>query len=181
PGEIWTMRLWRVVVPPVARRADRVIVPSAAAATDVAERLRVPASRIDVIPLGRGAAAKVSPTPAHELQAKLGLPEGPFVLSVSAKKVHKNLERLIRAMIDVLKRWPTAVLILPGNPTPHERVLRRLATDLGIAANVVFPAYVDAADLEGLYALADCFVFASTNEGLGLPLPEAMHRRFPIA
>jgi alpha-1,3-rhamnosyl/mannosyltransferase len=59
--------------------------------------------------------------------------------------------------------------------------LRALAEQLGLAANVSFPVYVDAADLEGLYALASCFVFASTNEGFGIPILEAMRRGVPVA
>jgi glycosyltransferase involved in cell wall biosynthesis len=120
-------------------------------------------------------------TPPAELGARLGLGDGPVVLTVSAKKVHKNLDRLVRAMVAVAERWPDAVLVMPGNPTVHERELRELAAELGIAANVVFPAYVDAADLEGLYGLARCFVFASINEGFGIPILEAMRRGVPVA
>jgi glycosyltransferase involved in cell wall biosynthesis len=46
---------------------------------------------------------------------------------------------------------------------------------------VAFPPYVSAADLEGLYALAGCFVFASLNEGFGIPILEAMRRGVPVA
>jgi glycosyltransferase involved in cell wall biosynthesis len=84
-------------------------------------------------------------------------------------------------MPGVLERRPDAVLAMPGNPTPHERELRALAKDLNIADSVVFPEYVDAADLEGLYALASCFVFASINEGFGIPILEAMRRGVPVA
>ncbi len=52
---------------------------------------------------------------------------------------------------------------------------------LGLGGNVVFPEYVDAADLEGLYSLASCFVFASINEGFGIPILEAMRRDVPVA
>ncbi|HTR88925.1 MAG TPA: glycosyltransferase family 1 protein, partial [Solirubrobacteraceae bacterium] len=181
PGERWTAMLWRVVVPPVARRADRVIVHSQAAAEHVVEHLRVPRGRIDVIAHGQGLAERASPTPEARLRSRLGLGEGPVVLTVSAKKAHKNLARLVRAMAAVVERRPDVVLVLPGNPTAHERELRELAAELGIAANVVFPAYVDAADLEGLYALARCFVFASLNEGFGIPILEAMRRGVPVA
>jgi glycosyltransferase involved in cell wall biosynthesis len=181
PGERWTIRLWRVVVPPVARRADRIIVHSKAAANDVVEHLHVPAERIDVIAHGRGFVEIAPPTGEAELRARLGLGDGPIVLTVSAKKIHKNLERLVRAMVAVLERWPDAVLVMPGNPTPHEQVLIELASELGIAQSVVFPAYVDARDLEGLYAAAGCFVFASINEGFGIPILEAMERGVPVA
>jgi glycosyltransferase involved in cell wall biosynthesis len=181
PGEAWTVRLWRLVVPPVARRADRVIVLAEAGATHVAQYLRVPVEKIDVIPLAAGVRHPTAPTPAADLRSRLGLGDGPIVLTVSAKKVHKNLERLVRAMVAVAERWPDATLVMPGNPTAHERELRELAAALGVAANVAFPAYVDAADLEGLYAMARCFVFASINEGFGLPVLEAMRRGVPVA
>ena len=180
-GEASTTRLWRVVVPPVARRADRVIALSQAGAEHVTQYLRVPPERIDVIALAAGVSDLTAPTPEPELRSRLGLGEGPVILTVSAKKVNKNLERLIRAMAMVIARWPDAMLVMPGNPTPHERDLRELAAQLGITANVAFPTYVDAADLEGLYALASCFVFASINEGFGIPILEAMRRGVPVA
>lgn len=181
PGEAATVRLWRVIVPPVARRADRVLALSEAGAEHVVEHLRVPRERIDVVPLASGGSDLLAPTPAAELRARLGLGEGPVVLTVSAKKANKNLPRLIRAMVGVAERWPDAVLVMPGNPTPHERELRALADELGLSDSVVFPEYVDAPDLEGLYACASCFVFASINEGFGIPILEAMRRGVPVA
>ncbi len=181
PGEMGTVRVWRALVPPVARRADRLIALSQAGAAHIVEHLRVPAERIDVIPLAAGRHVGSIPTPAQELRTRLELGQGPVILSVSAKKVHKNLSRLVQAMAAVVQRHPDAMLVLPGNPTAHEEELREMARGLGIAANVAFPAYVDAEDLEGLYALAECFVFASINEGFGIPILEAMRRGVPVA
>jgi glycosyltransferase involved in cell wall biosynthesis len=181
PGDAGTTRLWRVVVPPVARRADRVIAISQAGAEHVVEYLRVPRERIDVVPLAPGMSDRATPTPAPELRSRLALGDGPVILTVAAKRVNKNLVRLIRALPAILERWPDAMLVMPGNPTPHERELRALAAELGIAASVAFPPYVAPADLEGLYALAACFVFASINEGFGLPILEAMRRGVPVA
>jgi glycosyltransferase involved in cell wall biosynthesis len=181
PGERWTVLLWRAIVPPVARRADRVIVLSQAGAEHVGRYLRVPADRIDVISLASGGSSLLAPTPGLELRRRLGLGQGPVILTVSAKKVNKNLRRLVYAMSRVIERHPDAVLVMPGNPTPHERELRALVADLGLEARVVFPEYVSAPDLEGLYALASCFVFASINEGFGIPILEAMRRGVPVA
>ncbi len=181
PGDSSTVRVWRLVVPPVARRADRVIALSNAGAEHVVEYLHVPRERIDVIPLAAGVGARRAPTAEPALRARLGLGAGPVILTVSAKRVHKNLIRLIRAMAFVVERHRDAVLVLPGNPTAHERELRAAAAELGLDANVVFPEYVSAEDLEGLYALARCFVFASINEGFGIPILEAMARGVPVA
>jgi glycosyltransferase involved in cell wall biosynthesis len=181
PGEAGTIRVWRTVVPPVARRADRLIALAQAGVEHIVEHLHVPRERIDVVPLAAGVRDSVTPTPEGELRARLGLGSGPVILTVAAKKVHKNLERLVRAMPEVLKRWPDAVLALPGKPTPHERDLRTLVDELDLPASVVFLSYVDAPDLEGLYALASCFAFASINEGFGIPILEAMRRGVPLA
>jgi glycosyltransferase involved in cell wall biosynthesis len=181
PGELWTTRLWRLIVPPIARRADRVIVLSQAGAAHVRDYIGVSPERIDVTFLAAGTDDPPSPTSAPELRARLGLGEGPVVLTVSAKKTHKNLERLVRAVVGLAERWPDVVLVMPGNPTAHEQELRALAQRLGIDDNVAFPEYVGAADLEGLYALASCFVFASINEGFGIPVLEAMRRGVPVA
>jgi glycosyltransferase involved in cell wall biosynthesis len=180
-GETATIMLWRLVVPPVARRADRVIAVSEASAQHIVEYLHVPRDRIDVVPNAPAPTAGVQPTPSPELRARLGLGDGPVVLTVSAKKVNKNLRRLVEAMAIVVQRWPDAVCVMPGNPTAHERELRELAVELGLADHVVFPDYVSAADLEGLYGLASCFVFASINEGFGIPILEAMRRGVPVA
>ncbi|HXA55543.1 MAG TPA: glycosyltransferase family 1 protein [Solirubrobacteraceae bacterium] len=176
-----TMRLWRTVVPRVARRADRLIAISHAAAREIVEHLHVDPQRIDVIPLGPGTQARGAPTPALELRRRLELGAGPIVLAVSAKKVHKNLARLIEALPAVLARHPAAMLVLPGRPTPHEQELRSLAAQLGVGAHVAFPDYVAEADLEGLYAAASCFAMPSLNEGFGLPLLEAMRHGVPVA
>jgi len=176
-----TMALWRLVVPVIARRADRLLTISRAAADDIVRYLRVPRERIDVVPHGAGVERQLAVTPEIALRERLGLGTGPVVLAVSAKKAHKNLPRLIEAMRLVIERESTATLVLPGRPTEHEQELRALAAEQGLAANVVFPPYVDAADLEGLYAAAACFVLPSLNEGFGLPILEAMRRGVPVA
>ena len=73
------------------------------------------------------------------------------------------------------------MLVLPGSATPHEAELRALASQLGVAGRVRFPAWLPAADLEGLYRLAAAFVLPSFEEGFGLPILEAMGRGVPVA
>jgi glycosyltransferase involved in cell wall biosynthesis len=170
----------RLLVPAAARRSARVIVDAESTRRDLADHLGVPPAKVDVVPLGVSAVAAVAPTPEGELRARLGLGERPVVLSASAKRPHKNLGRLISAVAAMApERRP--VLVIPGYPTPHELELRDLATRLGVADDVVFPAWVDAATMEGLYALATAVVFPSLYEGFGLPVLEAMGRGVPVA
>jgi glycosyltransferase involved in cell wall biosynthesis len=46
---------------------------------------------------------------------------------------------------------------------------------------VVFTGWIDQPDLEGLFALAQVFVYPSLMEGFGMPVLEAMAREVPVA
>jgi glycosyltransferase involved in cell wall biosynthesis len=173
------MRLgMRVIVPLAARGADRVITISNAAAGDIADVLSVPRERIDVTYLGGRPTGPA--TPETELRRRLELGDGPLVLSVSARRPHKNLPRLIEAFANVTAD-EAPLLVLPGYETPFEDELRRRADELEVAQRIRFLGWVSDEDLEGLYAAATCFAFPSLAEGFGLPVLEAMQRGVPVA
>jgi glycosyltransferase involved in cell wall biosynthesis len=182
PEDTITHKLWRAVVPIVAKRAHRVVAISHAAGEDLQRDLRVPAAKLDVVPLGYGSPALVAPTPEPELRAKLGLGPGPIVLNVGQKKPHRNLERLIRSLVAVRAAVPGAQLVLPGPPNDAaEAALRELAQREGVTDAVTIPGFLDTADLEGIYAAARAFLLPSLVEGFGLPVLEAMARGLPVA
>jgi glycosyltransferase involved in cell wall biosynthesis len=181
PTKALTFRVWQALVPPVARRADRVIAISNFVADGVVEQLGVKRERIDVISLGHGVEQDAQPTPEAELRRKLGLGDGQVLLCIAGKRPHKNLLRLVQAMPAIRERVPDAVLVLPGAPTPHEEELKAEAARLGLGQSVAFPDFLSPPDLEGLYAQARALVFPSLSEGFGLPVLEAMRRRVPVA
>jgi glycosyltransferase involved in cell wall biosynthesis len=180
PEERHTARLWRVLVPRVARRADRVITLSEASRRDLTRLLGLEPGRIDVVPLGRDEPSTAG-TPAAELRERLGLGDGPILLAVSAAKAHKNLPRLVEALARIAPTHADATLVVPGNPTALRGAVERRADELGLAANVRFPGWVDDADLEGLYRACACVVIPSLAEGFGLPVLEAMVHGAPVA
>ena len=170
----------RVLVPLAAHRSDRVIAVSTSTADDLATSLRVPRSKIDVVPEAAGSAPPGEPTPEPQLREQLRLGDAPVVLSVSAKRPHKNLPRLLRAM-SALSAAAPPTLVIPGYPTEHERELWEQARALGIEDRLRMPGWLPREDLEGLYGLADAFVFPSLYEGFGLPVLEALRRGVPVA
>jgi len=170
----------RALVPMAVRRSHRVMADSQSTRDDLVELLGAKPERIDVVPLGLGTVRREQPQSERDVRARFDLGERPVVLSLSAKRPHKNL----LALIGAVARLPVAerpVLVLPGYPTAYEAELRERARSLGIEDDVRFPAWVSAAELEGLWAITRAFVFPSLYEGFGLPVLEAMARGVPVA
>ncbi len=170
----------RVLVPQAARRSQRVIADSRATRDDLVSLVGIAAERIDVVPLGLGSVRREAPVPERELRARLALGERRVVLSLSAKRPHKNLA----ALIGSLARLPAGerpLLVLPGYATWYEGELRERAERAGVSEDVRLCGWVSAAELEGLWSIAEAFIFPSLYEGFGLPVLEAMARGVPVA
>lgn len=170
----------RVLVPLAVRRSDRVIVDSRSTLRDLVDLLGTSEERIDVAPLGLGAVKRCEPMPEADLRRRLDLGERAVVLSLSAKRPHKNLLALIYALA-LIPHERRPVLVLPGYPTAHERELRERVHTLGLEDDVRFLGWLSAEELEGLWSLAGAFVYPSFYEGFGLPVLEAMARGVPVA
>jgi len=174
------------LAPLVGRSSTRIIAISEAAREDISATLRLDFEKFDVAPLG------ILPPPPlragraerDAVRERLGLDARPIVLCVAAKRAHKNLHGLIRALALLAERSPADLalqLVLPGSPNDYERELRELARELGVHESVRFPGWVSDEDLEVLYGEAACFVLPTFLEGFGLPVLEAMARGVPVA
>jgi glycosyltransferase involved in cell wall biosynthesis len=170
----------KVLVPWAARRSDRVLVDSQSTREDLIKLTGVGANRIDVVPLGLGAVRRQEAPDEREVRSLFDLGERRVVLSLSAKRPHKNLLALIGAWARIPAEG-RPLLVLPGYRTAHEQELRERARTLGLEGDVRFPSWVSDAELEGLWGVADAFVFPSLYEGFGLPVLEAMERGVPVA
>jgi glycosyltransferase involved in cell wall biosynthesis len=96
----------RTLTPLVGRSATRIIAISEAARDDIATTLHLDPSKFDVTPLGiRMPAPRERLDPAAAAM-RLGLGPEPVVLCVAAKRAHKNLHGLIRALAQIPEPRP---------------------------------------------------------------------------
>ena len=178
--------LLRLAAAPVmavsAHRADRVIVPSYATATELRRLLRIPAHRMSVIELAPAgdASAHLTGEAVDDVLRRRGLERGSYILSIATLEPRKNTARLVAAFERVAARHPGLRLVLVGGRGWRtSRIERRIALSR-LGDRIVVTGYVS--DGERAALLHGCAVFAypSLYEGYGLPVVEAMQAGAPV-
>jgi glycosyltransferase involved in cell wall biosynthesis len=157
--------------------AARVLCVSATTAADLAERLDVPADRVEVTPLG----TDLRPAPAdrvEQVRRRLGL-DGPYLLGLGTVEPRKDLPTLVRAFAALAAELPHR-LVLAGLAGWDAGALAAAVAASGVADRIVLPGYVPEADKAALLTGADVFAYPSRYEGFGLPVLEAMACGVPV-
>ena len=157
----WLLRL-------AAASARIVLTDSAAARADLIDLARVPAAKVEVVPIGVEPPAALRPAERRN---------GDCLLYVGINKPHKNLPRLVRAYAASRVARP---LVIAGPIDPRYPEASRTAAELGVGEWVHFLGMVDEATLAALYQRARLFLFPSLAEGFGLPVLEAMASGVPV-
>ena len=110
----------------------------------------------------------------QRVREKLGLHQ-PYVLFVGTIEPRKNLDRLIRAFsLAACRSGLPHDLVIAGGRGWKDVAIQAALEASPVKGRIRFTGYVDDADMPALYAGADLFVFASLDEGFGLPPLEAM-------
>ena len=180
----WNAKCWLA-----KKLATRVMTISEASATDLAEILKIPRSKIDVIT--EGADPIFQPTTNPEV---LRTARDAYGISASSRLLvyvggfnrHKNVIRLIEAMPKILDAVPDTTLAIVGRTTgarfwDNVDELKAGATkDARSSDRIIFTGEIDDAALATLLSAADALVFPSLWEGFGLPAVEAMACGTPV-
>jgi len=163
---------WRMLLYAAAHRSDVLIADSEATRMDLERYYRLPARRIQVVPLGvdtafRGLVRR--PT------------DPPYFLNVSTLHPHKNLDRLMRAFALFRRDRPDFRLVVAGLRGFFADQLEDLRRELGLHDAVEFTGWIPRVALLDLFSGATAFIYPSTFEGFGLPVVEALAAGVPAA
>lgn len=140
----------------------------------------------DLVSLAPGVDGRLfRPGVESDVRERYGLSDRRVILSVSRLVPRKGQDALIRAMPEVRRHVPDAVLLIVGSG-PYESRLRRLADTVG-AESVVFAGAKPHAVLPKFFAAADIFAMPCRTrrlglevEGLGIVFLEAAAAGLPV-
>jgi glycosyltransferase involved in cell wall biosynthesis len=159
-----------------ARQSTAVIADSRATKEDLIRAYGVARDRIHVIYLGaRRDLARVGDTSAIAgARARYGVGER-YLLYVGTLQPRKNLARVVEAFRRLVAagRSSGVQLVLAGKKGWLYEDLFALVRESGLEDRVLFPGYIEDADLAQLMSGAIAFVFPSLYEGFGMPVLEA--------
>ncbi len=152
----------------LAKRARRILVPSEFVGAEVVMNFGVWPERVAVTPLGCDHVARSIPPEGFPP------PKEPYVLTASRVDARKNHVRMLAAFERLVTEGFPHRWIIVGPEGYGADDFRRALANSSARARVEWRREVDDDELVRLMSGADVFLFASLNEGFGLPPLEAM-------
>lgn len=158
---------------PFLPRYDRFLCDSGDSADGLQRLLRIPASRIQVVPL-----VVDIPDPSRIVAPDPSLEGRRYVLHVSSEEPRKNFATLLRAFAALVQHPNSSDLLLVKVGRAAKASSRQehlaLAHELGIADRLRILEGISDEHLCALYSHASAMAMPSESEGFGYPLAEAM-------
>ncbi|MBU0707148.1 glycosyltransferase family 4 protein [Patescibacteria group bacterium] len=169
---------YRLVISSAIKRAKKVITVSEYTKKELIDFFSLSPKKIEVT--YEAADPFIEGADAPEVVLSKYKIDKPYLLYVGNAYPHKNLEMLLEAHKDLIKKHPGLKLVLVGRMDYFYSRLKKQSDGLGLDKDVIFPGYVPDADLPALYRQAELYVFPSLAEGFGLPPLEAMQYGIPV-
>lgn len=168
-------RLYFAFMPLSARRAVRVLSSSSAEAEriDSNVRLRRPAQPV-------GLAPNPALLEADQVKPHLDIERNAFVLTVGRLNVRKNLERVCQAALLSKGVTKASPLVVAGGYQGKSVKFSDEVQQAVREGRILLAGNVTDNELAWLYANTSTFVFASLDEGFGLPPVEALAFGAPV-
>ncbi len=99
------------------------------------------------------------------------------IVMASRLTKEKNIQLALKAMVEVLTKYPKTGLVIVGSG-PEEEYLKKMVNKLNLAQNVMFEGWQE--DLSQYLYPADAFLLTSNYEGYGMVVVEALLAGCPV-
>lgn len=159
--------------------ADAILTISEASKKDLIKFLNLPAQKITATLLASKLLVKPTTEEISKTKTKFGLEQ--YFLYVGALHPRKNIERVIKAFLELRCEHHNIQLAIVGPPSwGASCVLKNVLTHVEKDSGIIFTGFVDDDSLRMIYAGAIALVFPSLYEGFGFPVLEAMSLGTPV-
>lgn len=169
---IKTLAKW-VLISKILREADAIIVTCESERADLISSLKPKAYQLNY--------GAVVSRPLDEALRRLprGNQNKRIVFSGRFDK-KKNLPLVIKAMPQILDRYPDLILDIAGSGTTNEvRILQKLVSTMELESNVKFHGWIDSSKMQEIFAAARLLVLPSENENFAIVVAEALSAGVP--
>ena len=166
----------------IVKQAKTILAVSETTKKDLMEIYKVPDNRIVATHLAPASGLGARHT-APQVMLKYDVTPGMYVLFVSRVEAKKNPVTLIRAFIELRRRYGIGhplKLVLAGSPGFGGDEAVKVAQASNCVNDIMFLGYVPDEDIPALIENALCFAFPSLGEGFGIPVLEAMKAGAPV-
>ena len=168
------------LLPRLAKRVQHIIAISEFTRMRVMDLLRVPGSKVTVIPNGVDSKFyRRTPDEIDEARRALGIGAARYVLCVGSLEPRKNLRGLFNAWRVAQTSIDDDIQLVVAGARGSARVFAASSID-EIPPRVHFTGYVSDEHLPALYSGAMAMIYPSLYEGFGLPPLEAMACGTPV-
>lgn len=175
---------FKFLLPRIIKNTDLIIVPSQSTKNDIITKLGVEEDKIEIVPMGVDKEIFYPKTSNRNLLENYGIKED-YILYVGNDNPRKNLKNLILAYAKVIDKI-SHKLVLMG-PINKNKLIKFIKTSKELEfnkkrllKNIIFPGFIDKADVPTIYNTATALVFPSLYEGFGLTPLEAMASNVPV-
>lgn len=182
PNRLTTARrlYLRLLTGITCQRARRVLAISHSTGHDLTELYGIPASKIDVTPLGYDT-TRFRPFTAEQVtqfKQEKGLPDQ-FWLFLGTLEPRKNLVMLLEAYASLNPDERLPLVLAGGKGWDYAPIFEAIET-YDLSREVHMPGFIPDAEMPLWYNSASVFVYPSVFEGFGLPVLEAMACGTPV-
>jgi glycosyltransferase involved in cell wall biosynthesis len=177
----WDLRYVRMMMPVYCRRAAAVLSVSQITTDTFNQVLGLTPGKIKTVYFGPGKhfAPVVDPEVLERVRTKYRLPDRfIFTLSGDQRGQRKNIDGILKAY-QLYHGTTSHQLVIGGKGCERFRADYAIP-DNGYGKDIVFPGWMDQADLPAVYSLADLYLYPSFSEAFPIPITEALACGTPI-
>lgn len=164
--------IWNMIGKFVIKRADCVRVVSKIIGDDLTNKLGIPCERVVTFPVFMNIDKLKNVSTGQDIKEKYQ-DFDVIVLFVGALIKRKNVDSLLSAAIDVIKKYPKTLFLIVGDGEEKTK-LNKLSIKFGIEQNTKFEGKVAQSVLPGYYQACGLFVLPSKEDGWGRVVIEAI-------